>query len=417
MDQTDHPRLRPLHPQKAWHDERPHVRFLDPAGYVSPDLLVPIDFYNHVLRHCDGQTSPREIQARALRSSGQLITADRLTQILDQLEQAMVLDGPTYRAAADEYAQQQTRPAAFAGRSYPASERALTARLASYFTAGAGTPEPPETQTLATDTRSTLRAILSPHIDFERGGPVYSWAYRELAERSDAEVFVILGVAHQPCARRFVLTYKDFATPLGTTLTDRAYVRAIADASDRAYFDDEAVHRLEHSIEFQAVFLRHALGERADQVRIVPILVGSFHDLMTRGIDPITEPEVARFVTALRTAEHSSRRKVAYIGGIDLSHVGPEFGDPVPTDAQFLDEVRAQDSAILAHAAQGDARGWFARTAAVSDRFRVCGLAATYTLLHAAGPVSGSLLRYEQACDPAGQACVSFASVALDSSR
>ena len=37
---------------------------------------------------------------------------------------------------------------------------------------------------------------------FTRGGPVYSWPYRELAEKCDADVFVILGVAHQHCGNR-----------------------------------------------------------------------------------------------------------------------------------------------------------------------------------------------------------------------
>ena len=63
---------------------------------------------------------------------------------------------------------------------------------------------------------------------------------------------------------------------------------------------------------------------------IVPILVGSFHDLMQAGIDPIEAVEVRRFVEALRAAESTSGKKVAYIGGIDLCHVGPEFGDPDP---------------------------------------------------------------------------------------
>jgi hypothetical protein len=59
----------------------------------------------------------------------------------------------------------------------------------------------------------------------------------------------------------------------------------------------------------------------------VPILVGSFHDLMEAGIDPIADPQVRRFVEALRAAEAASGKTVAYIGGIDLGHVGPEFGD------------------------------------------------------------------------------------------
>ncbi len=96
-----------------------------------------------------------------------------------------------------------------------------------------------------------------------------------------------------------------------------------------SYFDDELSHRTEHSIEFQVVFLQYLLGAKRD-FSIVPILVGSFHDLMERGIDPIEDPQVSRFVEALRAAEVVDGKRVAYIGGIDLCHVGPEFGDTQP---------------------------------------------------------------------------------------
>ena len=93
------------------------------------------------------------------------------------------------------------------------------------------------------------------------------------------------------------------------------------------------MHRAEHSIEFQVVFLQYVLGKERS-FSIVPILVGSFQDLLERGIDPIDDPEVRRFVEALRLAEAASGKNVAYIGGIDLCHVGPEFGDPAPVDSQ-----------------------------------------------------------------------------------
>ena len=51
------------------------------------------------------------------------------------------------------------------------------------------------------------------------------------------------------------------------------------------YFDDELTHRTEHSIEFQVVFLQYLLGGRRE-FSIVPILVGSFHDLMESGDRP-----------------------------------------------------------------------------------------------------------------------------------
>jgi MEMO1 family protein len=281
--------------------------------------------------------------------------------------------------------------------------------MAQFFThdRGAGPPRPDAAP------KARLRGILSPHIDFHRGGPVYTWSYKELVEQSDADTFVILGVAHQYCRNRFALTRKDFATPLGLVPTDRAYVDRIAARSGADLFEDELSHRPEHSIEFQAVFLQYLLGGRR-AYSIVPILVGSFHDLMKEGTDPIEDAEVRRFIDALREAEAESGKKVVYIGGIDLCHVGPEFGDPEPLDAATLDHVRRFDTTMLDHASARDPAGWFRTAAKVDNRWRVCGLAATYTMLHAMGPSRGRLLKYDQAVDDRGTCCVSFASLAFE---
>ena len=255
-----------------------------------------------------------------------------------------------------------------------------------------------------------LRGVISPHIDFRRGGPVYTWAYKELAECTQAATFVILGVAHQYCRRPFALTLKDFQTPLGIAPTDRQYVHRIASAAGEEFFEDELVHRAEHSIEFQVVWLQHMLG-RERPFSIVPILVGSFHDHLQRGIDPIEDPAVRRFVDALKAAEAASGKNVVYIGGIDLCHVGPEFGDPHPVQVDLQETVRTFDGKMLEHAAAVEPVRWFQTAADVTNRWRVCGLAATYTMLHALGPASGQLLRYHQAIDERRTCCVSFASM------
>ena len=281
-----------------------------------------------------------------------------------------------------------------------------------FFDHPARAPRPPAERAPDAPT-ATPRRVLCPHIDFGRGGPVYSWAYKELVERSDADTFVILGVAHQYCRNRFALTRKDFQTPLGTARTDRAFVDHLAAVAGDHLFEDELAHRTEHSIEFQVVFLQHLLGGRRD-FSIVPILVGSFHDLMESGVDPIRDPEVRRMIEALRSAEAASGKKVAYIGGIDLCHVGPEFGDPKPVDDETLGKVRAFDLAMLDRATAQDAAGWFGTAAEVDNRWRVCGLAATYTMLHAIGPARGRLLSYDQAVNPSRSCCVTFASVAYE---
>ena len=167
----------------------------------------------------------------------------------------------------------------------------MRAQLQAYFQ-GAGGAGPLSIEGPGRPRR--LRGVLSPHIDFRRGGPVYTWSYRELAEQADIDTFVILGVAHQTCRHQFALTLKDFETPLGVVPTDRQYVERIAAAAGEELFDDELVHRAEHSIEFQVVWLQYVLGKERP-FSIVPILVGSFHDHLQRGIDPIEDPQVRRF--------------------------------------------------------------------------------------------------------------------------
>ncbi len=414
MTTLERPKLRPLRTERIVHEGRPFVALEDPYGLSSGQVLVPLDGFLRIVRHFDGEKSLEEIRAMVGRETGLLIAAAELDGLVALLDEAMMLEGPTFAAFRDEYRQEAVRPAAHAGRSYEASEPRLRGQLDRYFFDRRGSG-PPTREAPPGDTRpSRLRAVVSPHIDFHRGGPTYTWAFKELVERSDADVFVILGVAHQFRRHRFVLTRKDFATPLGVALTDRDYVDRLAMLAGEHLFEDELAHRTEHSIEFQVVFLQHLLGGRRE-FRIVPILAGSFHDLLEDGLDPIADPEVNRFVAALREAEASCGRKVAYIGGIDLCHVGPEFGDPRRLDDEMLGEVRSFDSALLRRAEAGDPAGWFREAIEVQNQYRVCGLAATYTLLHAIGPCRGRLLRYDQAVNPERTCGVTFASMALES--
>ncbi len=406
MTILDRPKLRPLSASRFDHQGQSYALLYDPLGAFTSPVLVPLDAFVHVCRHFDGMNTLAEIRGRVHREAGLQLAAGVLERLVEQLDQAMVLDGPTFASFEQTFRQSQHRPAALAGRSYAAEDANLRAQLQGYFH-GAGGAGP---LAIAGPRSGRLRAVLSPHIDFRRGGPVYTWSYRELAEQADIDTFVILGVAHQPCRRHFALTSKDFETPLGLVPTDRGYVERIAAAAGPELFDDELVHRAEHSIEFQVVWLQYVLGKDRP-FSIVPILVGSFHDHLQRGIDPIEDPQVRRFVDALKAAEAASGKNVAYIGGIDLCHVGPEFGDPHPVDGQLQETVRRFDGEMLDHAAAADPARWFQTAATVSNRWRVCGLAATYTMLHAIGPATGRLLRYDQALDDRRTCCVSFASM------
>jgi AmmeMemoRadiSam system protein B len=410
MSSLERPKLRPVMPRRVLHEGQAFVVLQDLCGALAEQILLPLDGYDHIVRHFDGRSTVSEIQARVLRQTGMFLPLSELESLVRRLDAAMIIEGPTFAAFHQSYRESGRRPPALAGRSYAATVRALRTQLEQFFVDAHGSGIPTARGSLP---ENGLRGVLSPHIDFQRGGPVYTWSYKELVENSAADTFVVLGVAHQYCRRRFALTFKDFETPLGMVPTDRAFVDRIASLAGRDLFDDELSHRTEHSIEFQVVFLQYVLGG-SREFTIVPILVGSFHDLMERGVDPIDDPDVSRFIQALKAAERSSGKKVVYIGGIDLCHVGPEFGDPTPVEPALQEQVRQFDDAMLEKAAAGDAAGWFRTAAGVRNRWRVCGLAATYTMLHAMGPSRGRLLKYKQAIDDRRTCCVSFASMVFD---
>ena len=122
-----------------------------------------------------------------------------------------------------------------------------------------------------------------------------------------------------------------------------------------------------------------------------------------------------RFVDALRRAESASGKKVAYIGGIDLSHVGPEFGDPDPLDAATLDHVRT-----LRHRRCSTTPRRTTRPAGSTRRPRsaIAGASADWRpptrCSTPSGPARGRLLQYDQAVDDRRTCCVSFASLAFE---
>src|SRR6185437_15452536 len=118
-------------------------------------------------------------------------------------------------------------------------------------------------------------AIAAPHASPEGGWDTYRAAYQSLPPLEQARdlTFVILGTSHYGAPDRFGLTRKNFVTPFGETQTNAELVNELEQAAPGAVLMEDYCHAVEHSIEFQVVFLQHLYGPR---VRILPILCGPF---------------------------------------------------------------------------------------------------------------------------------------------
>jgi MEMO1 family protein len=248
---------------------------------------------------------------------------------------------------------------------------------------------------------------VAPHIDFRRGGHCYTFPYREVAERSDAELYVILGVAHLSPPNPFVVTAKDYATPFGPARTDREAVAFLEKRLGSVIFDNEAVHRGEHSAEFQAVFLKHA-RPKAD-FTVLPILCSAFDAWCGDG-SPSTAARVADVLAALE--ELLEGRKACIVAGVDFAHVGPVFGDPGELDPKKVQWMVDGDSRSLKACGDANAEAFWNSVMADGNARHVCGLSATYAALKLLRGTSGKMLKYGFAPDPAG-GLVSFAGMSF----
>ena len=369
----------------------------------------------------DGSRTLAEIQQAFQGQFGQPVEMDVLEQLVRELDERLLLDTEHFRARwkieIAQYLNRQARPAAHAGSAYAQQPQALREQLSALFTGEKG-PGAPVESTEGTDA-NRLCGVLSPHIDLHRGGTAFAWAYKRILEESPADLFVIFGTAHNPMNHLFSVTRKHFETPLGTVETDREFVSKLAAklsatpaGREQNLFADELSHRQEHSIEFQVVFLQYLLGDRRP-FKIVPVLTGSFHEFVTQNTSPADSPQVAAFVSAMQQTAAEYAGRICYISGADLAHIGQRFGDRAFLDADRLKEQAENDRQLLDTACRADADAFFQHIAQQQDRNRICGLSPTYTMLQVMRPGRGELLKYDQAVELDGTACVSFASLAF----
>jgi len=400
------PRLRPVEAFPSQHGGQPVVVLRDASGLSDRAVVVAPNMFV-LLTLLDGTRTLREVQVEYARRSGQLLLSEHLERIVRELDANLLLEGETFERFAqeqrEEFARLTVRPPSHAGKAYPADPGLLREQLRSYFAVAA-------LNNPLTDEERAARpaALIAPHIDLARGGPCYAHAYRRLSESTapPPSLLVILGIAHSAPPSPYVLTRKDFVTPLGRAQTSLR----ILDALERRWpgaaelYRDELSHRGEHSIEFQVVFAQYALDGRMPP--ILPILCSN------RPADsPREDEEAEAFIEALREALAEHAPDACIIAGADLSHIGQRFGDGGPLGASALRAAEEGDRRLLAYAERLDADGlWQAAHGEIGAR-NVCGLPAIYTLLRIASAREGQLLKYEQAVEGMTQSMVSFAAM------
>ncbi len=322
-----------------------------------------------------------------MRLSGDLQAGDLEQHLTDTLSSAGFLEDEKFeerRVTAERaFAEAPVRESAHAGSGYPDEPAALTGTLREYLNG-----EAPVEGTRAL-------AIAAPHVSPFGGIEAYRAAYRSLRPADAERTFVILGTSHYGAPDRLGLTRKPFVSPFGATNTDVALVDEIAAAAGAGAAMEDYCHAVEHSIEFQVVFLQHLFGP---QVRIVPILCGAFARSIYQGGMPEDTEAVRRGLGALGEIAAREGNRLCWVLGVDMAHMGRRYGDRSEAHAERdeMQDVARRDQTRIGRMEAGDARGFWELIQENQDDLKWCGSSPIYTFLKAVPNARGNLLRYQQ---------------------
>lgn len=404
MSQVVPPLRRGLDIVPSADSQRPGLLIRDAMQYTESILYLP-PLWALALRCLDGQHTELDLQALLTHATGSLVFGEDIQEFLGVLREQGFLETEEFhhleRRKRNEFAQAPERLPIHAGMAYPGSAIEVRNTIEAYF------HDVPAPESLP----SQAVGVAAPHVSPEGGRLCYGTTYLQLtASPALAEhTVIVLGTSHYGAPEKFGLTRKPFVTPLGTVHVDTKMVDWLEQRGGDAVVMEDYCHAIEHSIEFQCLFLQYALGPG---LKFVPILCGPFAQSLQSGCAPESNEDLARFFDALGELADIHCDRLFWVLGIDLTHAGHRYGDPFVATAHhgLMEEVAERDRERLKLACDGDDRGFLESVTVNGDELKWCGYSALYTFMKALPKARGHLRRYAQwNIDP--QSVVSFASL------
>jgi len=297
-------------------EDYPGLLIRDPYKYSDAVLVVPPPLIE-CLQCFDGAQTELDLRAALVRITGDLEVGEMADSLRATLSKAGFLEDDQYEAlrAAGEraFAEAPLREPAHAGSAYPEDPDEMCAVMREW-TEGAAPAA----------SNGDLFAIAAPHVSPSGGWESYRAAYSVLRPEHKERTFVILATSHYGEPETFGLTRKTFRTPLGDTASDTALVDFLERRGGKGVRMEDYCHSFEHTVELQLIFLQHLLGT---DVKILPVLVGSFAHSIYQGGKPEDDDKVKAFFDALGELREREGDRLFWILGVDMAHMGTRYQD------------------------------------------------------------------------------------------
>ena len=381
--------------------ERPGLLIRDPFRLSDSMLLVPPQLVA-TLACFDGEQTSLDLRQALVQITGEIQVGQIEKQLCDALSEAGFLEDEKFEelraAKINEFTAAPRREASHAGSAYPGTEDEARKALNEFMEGAA--------QHAGTD---SWKGLAAPHVSPFGGWESYRDAYAILNPEYRDKTFVVLGTSHYGEPDRFGLTRKPFVTPFGEARSAVDLVNELEKAAPNAVRMEDYCHAVEHSIEFQVLFLQHVV---APDVKVLPILCGSFARSIYQGGMPEANEDVQRFFGALGELSAREGDSLVWVLGVDMAHMGKRYGDTLQAQADQGEMlgVAERDRARVGRVVAADAAGFWDLVQQNKDDLKWCGSSPIYTFMKANPGVHGAMQRYQQ-WNIDEQSVVSFAAL------
>jgi hypothetical protein len=254
-----------------------------------------------------------------------------------------------------------------------------------------------------------LDGIIVPHLDLSLENyshKIYASGYNTIKE-TNPDLVIVFGTSHFVSSDNFMLTKKNYSTPIGEIETDIDFLNDLTNELNGEITIDEMAHRYEHSIEYPAVILKYLFKGKS---KILPILVGSFSNPLINNTSPMLDNKIKNFIEALKRTIAKSNKKIVYIASVDFSHIGKKFGNDFDAKEK-LDECKVEDKKSINHLLNLDYEGFFKQNSEHKNKWNICGLNPIYSMLATMDAKQGYFLDYAQWYEEETKSAVTIASL------
>ena len=356
MEENFKPILRYVDAIPSYYQEQPVLFLRDPLGFTTEIVVVP-QYMAFLLTLMDGKHDLRDLQAEATKRLGKLVPIEDIKKFVQFLDEKGLLWTEQFekikKKAYEKWLELKVRPMSHAVQSYPANP------VEAKFFVENILAQVKEAE------KNNFKILIAPHIDLKVGARGFAESYGRFNPEKGARV-IVFGVGHHLDFPISILT-KDIATPFGVIRNDKGGLFFLTQTKKLEVFPDHIAHKLEHSLEFQALFLHYLLK---DEFVMLPILVGPY--ILFKNYKELIE-EFAKAIVELLD------ERTYIVLGIDFCHLGLRYGDPFAVTEKERKEAMELDKELIEKSFQGDSEG-VSQLAEKAEKLKVCGFSCLYLL-------------------------------------